>query len=85
MIGFYLAILKLWYQIVTQESDQKKKEYYRKQIQQYYDDYYPKLQAISCSSMGERVVKWSIMLFKKSNWLWKLLVGNIRYGIMYRF
>lgn len=85
IIGFYLAILKLWYQIVTEESDQQKKEYYIKQIRQYYADYYSNLQATTCHSMGERLVKGSIILFGKSNWLWKLIVGNIRYGIMYRF
>lgn len=85
IVGFYLTILKLWYQIVTEETDLQKKEQYIKQIQQYYADYYDKLKAVTCNSIGDRMVKWSIMIFKKSNWLWKVLVGNIRYGIMYRF
>lgn len=85
MIGFYLTILKLWYQIVTKEPDQQKKEHYIELIKEYYNDYYDELKRLTCNSMGERLIKWSIMLFKKNKWLWKICVGDIRYGIMYRF
>lgn len=84
IIGFYLVILKLWYQIVTEETDQQKKEYYLKLIHQYYNDYYSKLKELSCDSMSEKLVKWSILLFRRNKKLWKLLVGHVRYGIMYR-
>ncbi len=85
MIGFYLSILKLWYQIITQENDEEKKERYLKQIQTYYDEYYLELEHLKCNSLGEKIIKWTVMLFGKNKKLWKLLVGDIRYGIMYRF
>lgn len=85
IIGFYLVILKLWYQIVAEETDEQKKAEYLKQIQEYYTEYYPELVEIRCSSFRDKLVKCSIMLFHKSKFLWKLFVGNIRYKIMYRF
>lgn len=84
MVGFYLAILKLWYQIVTQENDEEKKTVYLAQIQEYYAEYYEELKKMHYDTFSEKLIKYSIMLFHKSKFLWKLLVGDIRYGLMYR-
>ncbi len=84
MIGFYLTILKLWYQITTQEKDKDKIQKYVPQIQNYYDEYYSEFSHMRSESVSDKLIKWSIMLFHKNKTLWKLLVGDIRYGIMYR-
>lgn len=85
IIGFYLVILKLWYQTVTKETDRVKQKKYVELVQNYYKEYYSKLSAVKCNSIQEHLVKWSIMLFGVSKTLWKILVGGIRYGIIYRF
>lgn len=83
LIGFYLTILKIWYQTVTKETDNTKKKKYITLTQSYYKEYYNKLKNIKCSSISERMAKWSIMLWGINKTLWRYTVGNIRYGIMY--
>ena len=84
LIGFYLCILKLWYQIISCEQNKKKKIKYLKLIQQYYDEYYDELIKLQSKTREDRLIKISICIFHKSKFWWKVLVGNIRYGIMYR-
>lgn len=84
MIGFYLVILKLWYQIVTSEDDGKKKKKYAILIQRYYKEYYDELKLMSCKTVKERIIKGTILLWGVDKALWRMTVGNIRYGIMYK-
>lgn len=85
LIGFYLVILKLWYQTVTKESDEKKQKKYIKLVQKYYEKYYRELIRIKCSTPKEAMVKWSILLWGIDRRLWKITVGTLRYEIMYKF
>lgn len=84
IIGFYLVILKIWYQTVTKETDKEKQRKYINIVQEYYKEYYSKLLNVKCNSLKEHLVKWSIMLFGVNKSLWKIFVGGIRYGVMYR-
>ena len=84
LIGFYLVILKLWYQVVTSETDHRKQKKYIKLIQKYYKTYYKELKKVKCRTFREHVVKWTILLWGFSKTLWKLTVGTIRYRVLYR-
>lgn len=84
LTGFYLVILKIWYQTVTMETDEAKKNEYIALIQDYYKVYYDKLRNVKCNSISEYMVKRSIMLWGISKTLWRLTIGSIKYGIMYR-
>ena len=84
IIGFYLVILKLWYQIITCETDVKKQQKYVRLIQKYYKEYYSDLKKVKSNTIKEYLVKWTIMLWGIDRTLWKITVGNMRYGIMYR-
>lgn len=84
VIGFYLVILKIWYQTVTKEDDDSKKRYYMELVQKYYRDYYDKLIKIKCQSISDHITKCTIMLWRFSKTLWKVMVGHVRYGIMYK-
>lgn len=84
LVGFYLVILKLWYQTVTSETDVKKRKKCVKQVQMYYDEYYADLKKVKCSSIRDVLVKATIELFGFNKTLWKLTVGNLRYGLMYK-
>lgn len=84
IIGFYLVILKMWYQTVTQEDDVSKKKHYMDLVQRYYRQYYKQLKRVKCKTVGDWVTKWTIMLWGGSKTLWKVMVGHVRYGIMYK-
>lgn len=84
IIGFYLVILKIWYQIVTSETDQEKYNKNVTLILEYYKKYYKKLKAVECKTLKENLVKTSIKLFGFNKTLWKITVGKIRYGLMYK-
>lgn len=84
IIGFYLVILKIWYQTVTSETDVKKQRKYKKLVQQYYKEYYAELRKLRCGSIKEHMVVWSIKLFGFDKTLWRLTVGKLRYGLMYK-
>ena len=40
IIGFYLVILKIWYQAITGETDIEKRKKYVTLVRNYYDEYY---------------------------------------------
>ena len=61
-----------------------KKKKYIKLIQKYYKTYYKELKKVKCRTFREHVVKWTILLWGFSKTLWKLTVGTIRYGVLYR-
>lgn len=84
IVGFYLVILKIWYQAVTSETDLKKRNKYVKLVRKYYSRYYSELKKLKCNSIKEYVVKMTIMLWGLNKSLWRICVGNIRYGLMYR-
>lgn len=84
IIGFYLVILKIWYQTVTSETDIKKQRKYARLVQKYYKEYYAELKKVKCSSIKEYTMMWSIKLFGFNKTLWRLTVGKLRYGLMYR-
>lgn len=84
IIGFYLVILKIWYQTVTSETDTKKKKKYINLVQRYYREYYDTLKKIKCNSIKEYIIKETILLWGHSKRLWKIMIGDIRYGIMYK-
>lgn len=84
LIGLYLVILKIWYQTVTKEDNPEIKKMYMDKVKIYYKKYYKEFVNVRCEGKSEKVVKFTIWLFGKSPLIWKLLVGNIRYGLMYR-
>jgi hypothetical protein len=84
IIGFYIVMLKLWYQTAVAENDKEKQRFYMKQVEEYYNEYYSELKQVECSSLGDKVAMFTIKLWGVNKMLWKLFVGNIRYGIMYR-
>lgn len=84
LIGFYLVILKIWYQTVTSETDVKKRRIYAKRVQRYYMKYYAELRKVRCVSLKEHIVMWSIKIFGINQIMWRLTVGKIRYGLMYK-
>ncbi len=84
IVGFYLVILKIWYQTVTSETDLKKQKKYVRLVNKYYQEYYDELKKVHCNSVKEFIIKWTIMLFGFDKILWKLTVGNLRYGLMYK-
>jgi glycosyltransferase involved in cell wall biosynthesis len=83
-IGFYIVMLKLWYQTVTAETDKEKQKYYMNQVEEYYKEYYPELSKVKCKSLSDKVAMFTIKLWGINKIIWKLLVGNIRYGLMYK-
>lgn len=84
VIGFYLVILKIWYQTITSETDLQKQKRYARLVQKYYKDYYAELKKVKCNSPKEYIVMWSIKLFGIDKTLWRVTVGKLRYGLMYR-
>jgi glycosyltransferase involved in cell wall biosynthesis len=84
MMGFYIVMLKLWYQTVTAETNKEKQKYYINQVEEYYNEYYQELNKVSCKSLSDKVAMFTIKLWGVNKAIWKLLVGNIRYGVMYR-
>lgn len=84
IIGFYLVILKLWYQTVTKETDNLKKKKCVEQIDNYYNEYYNKLKSLKCNSVNEKMVKYTIILWGINKSLWRFTVGALKYGIMYK-
>ncbi len=84
IIGFYLVILKIWYQTVTSEADKERCEKNTTLILNYYKEYYNRLKAVKCKSLKEILEKSSIKLFGLNKTLWKLTVGKLRYGLMYK-
>ena len=84
IIGFYLVILKIWYQTVTNEADEAKRKRYISLVEVYYKQYYSELKKVKCDSIKENVTKGSIILWGFNKLLWKITIGNIRYGLMYR-
>lgn len=84
IVGFYLTILKIWYQTVTSETDLKKRNKYMKLVQQYYNLYYGELKKLKCNTIREYAVKFTIILWGINKSVWRICVGNIRYGLMYR-
>ena len=85
LIGFYLVILKIWYQTVTQEDNETTRKQYMNLTQKYYDEYFDALKKLKCKSISRRIVKGTIILFKFNKTIWKLMIGDVRYKIMYRF
>jgi glycosyltransferase involved in cell wall biosynthesis len=84
IIGFYIVMLKLWYQTVTAETDKEKQKYYINQVEEYYKEYYRELKKVKSKSLSSKMVILTIKLWGVNKTLWKLFVGNIRYGVMYR-
>lgn len=84
LIGFYLVILKLWYQAVTREKDDSKKRRCVEMIDDYYSEYYNELKELRCNSFNDKMIKVSIMLWKINKSLWRFTVGTLRYEFMYR-
>ncbi|MDE7324482.1 MAG: glycosyltransferase [Lachnospiraceae bacterium] len=84
LIGFYLVILKLWYQIVTSEPDLSKQKKYVKLVEKYYKEYHEELVKIRCRTFREHIIKRTILLWGVNKTFWKITVGNIRYGVLYR-
>lgn len=84
VVGFYLVILKIWYQAVTSETDLKKRNKYMKLVQKNYRRYYSELNKVKCNSIKEYAVKLTILLWGLNKSLWRISVGNIKYGLMYR-
>ncbi len=85
LVNFYLTTLKLWYQIVTHESDQQKREEYLPVLLRYYEEFYPDMRRVEVHSVGEAVTKYSILLFRRNRLLWKLLVGDVHFRLLCRF
>ena len=85
LVNFYLTTLKLWYQIVTHETDQRKREEYLPVLLQYYEEYYPDMRRVKVHSVREAVTKCSILLFHRNPWLWKILVGDVHFRLLCRF
>lgn len=83
IVIFYLTILKIWYQAVTSETDLKKRNKYMRLVQKYYRRYYRELNNVKCDSIKEYAIKLTIMLWGLNKSLWRISVGNIRYGLMY--
>lgn len=81
---YYLVILKLWYQTYTSEDDKDKRERYIRKVDNYYKEYYDELKKLKCFCLKDRLIKLSVMLYKIHPLFWKLCVGNVRYGIMYK-
>lgn len=84
IVSFYLVILKIWYQTTTCEKDLKKRYQYIELVQQSYKQYYSELKKIKCTSISEYAKKLTVVLWGKSKFIWKICVGNIKYGLMYR-
>lgn len=85
LVNFYLTTLKLWYQIVTHETDQRKKNEHLPVLLQYYEEYYPDMRRAQVHSASEAVTKYSILLFHRSHWLWKILVGDVHFRLLCHF
>lgn len=84
IVGFYLVILKIWYQTVTSEADREKCEKNTAMVLKYYKEYYKRLKMVKCKSLREILEKSSIKLFGFNKTLWKITVGKFRYGLMYK-
>lgn len=84
IVGFYLVILKIWYQTITSENDREKQREYVKLVQRYYKEYYMDLKSVKCRTIHDYLVVWSIKLFGFNKLMWRFIVGNIRYGLMYQ-
>lgn len=74
--GFYLSILKAWWQAKTYEKDEALKKQKMALVEKYYKEYYERLTHLKTKGKSAKLVVASIRLFHKSPMLWKVLVGN---------
>ncbi len=85
LMNFYLTTLKLWYQIIMYEEDLQKRQEYLPKLEQYYKEYFGELKSLKTCSFGEKVTKFSVLLFRVSPHLWKLFVGDVRFRLMQHY
>lgn len=83
LLGFYLVILKLWYQVKKYEPNQKKAKRWTKKIQKAFALYWDDFRKIRYETFYDRMAKITVVLFKISPKLWTIFVGNVKYGLSY--
>ena len=80
--GFFHVMMKLWWQVDYYEKDYKKKILVISKIDKYFEQYEQKYK-INKIPM-DFLSKISVNLFRKSHFLWKVLIGNPWFLIKYR-
>lgn len=84
LIGFYLVILKLWYQAEMAEDNAEKKSKCQNEVEELYWLYYKELKSLRSRNVKEFLMKCTALIWGKSKWLWIQSVGRLRYNYGYK-
>ena len=84
LTAYFLTILKNWYLIDIDKEVSKESKEMKMLLENMFSQDYSKLKDASCNSFYDIAVVLSIRLFRISPWLWKHIVGYMRYKVGYR-
>lgn len=81
IVGCFLNMQSIWYKVWKNEKDDARKEQYYMLVNSYYDEYGRKLQNIRMAKINDKIVKFTILMFRRHRILWGITIGNLYFKI----